>query len=101
MSLPVLQCRRSCSASVKRSRGYYFRLPRQRLLLINSRLKTAVRLLGSTPLCVAVVSIHVRGGSYDVTMKPSPSLSIRKTTPTSSPASFDTEPDIYPMRCPG
>jgi len=34
----------------------------QRLLLINSRLKIAVRLLSSTSLYVAAASTHVRGG---------------------------------------
>ena len=88
MSLPVLRCRRFGSANGKPSQGYCFRLLRQRLLLINSRLRTAVRSSDSTPLCMTAVSTHRRGA------KTSPSPLIWKKAEVKS-CFLDTEPDIY------
>jgi hypothetical protein len=95
MSLLVLRCRRSGSANGKPLQGYCFRLLRQRLLLINSRLRTAVRSSDSTPLYVAAVSTHRRGAKTS----PSP-VDLEEETEV-KPCFLDTEPDIYPMQRPG
>src|SRR5436305_3009117 len=94
MSLPVLRCRRSGSANVRRLRGCCFRLPRQSLLLINSRLRTAVRSSDSMPLCGR--REYPRTRRQDL----SKSVDLEEETEV-KPCFLDTEPDVYPMQCPG
>lgn len=75
-------------------RSCYSLHQRPSLNLIKSRLKTAVKLSDSMPLCVAAVSIHGRDAGHKMTVKTSPRN--RKRSQKSSPASSIPSPISIP-----